>query len=249
MRWISITAIGSTPANGSSSRMKRGCVASARAISTRRRSPPDSAGAGEARSFSIDRSRSSPSSSSSITGFFSGRPSASTCSSSTARMFSSTVSLRKIDGSCGRYDRPRRERWWIGMRSTRRPSMRDLAGVGAHQADDHVEARRLAGAVRAEQADHLAAARPRGARPSTTRRAPYDLRRPRASRRWPPGSARGRRHGLASERGARCAAAPARSPRRWRRPPPRPRRRCPRAASAPRGPGRPGWPPSASRRR
>jgi hypothetical protein len=49
MRWISITAIGSTPANGSSSRMKRGCVASARAISTRRRSPPDSAGAGESR--------------------------------------------------------------------------------------------------------------------------------------------------------------------------------------------------------
>ena len=46
MRWISITAIGSTPANGSSSRMKRGCVASARAISTRRRSPPESASAG-----------------------------------------------------------------------------------------------------------------------------------------------------------------------------------------------------------
>ena len=53
MRWISITAIGSMPANGSSSRMKRGCVASARAISTRRRSPPDSAGAGESRSWSI----------------------------------------------------------------------------------------------------------------------------------------------------------------------------------------------------
>jgi len=53
MRWISITAIGSTPANGSSSRMKRGWVASALAISTRRRSPPDSDGAGESRSFSI----------------------------------------------------------------------------------------------------------------------------------------------------------------------------------------------------
>jgi len=33
---------GSTPANGSSSSMKRGSAASARAISTRRRSPPDS---------------------------------------------------------------------------------------------------------------------------------------------------------------------------------------------------------------
>ena len=42
MLWMSSTAIGSTPANGSSSRMKRGSVASARAISTRRRSPPDS---------------------------------------------------------------------------------------------------------------------------------------------------------------------------------------------------------------
>ena len=44
--WMSSTAIGSTPANGSSSRMKRGRVASARAISTRRRSPPDSDSAG-----------------------------------------------------------------------------------------------------------------------------------------------------------------------------------------------------------
>src|SRR6218665_1562173 len=50
IRWISITAMGSMPAKGSSSRMKRGCVASARAISTRRRSPPDKASAAEARS-------------------------------------------------------------------------------------------------------------------------------------------------------------------------------------------------------
>ena len=41
MRWMSSTEIGSTPANGSSSRMKLGSAASARAISTRRRSPPD----------------------------------------------------------------------------------------------------------------------------------------------------------------------------------------------------------------
>src|SRR5260363_357588 len=39
--WISSTAIGSTPEKGSSSRMNLGFVASARAISTRRRSPPD----------------------------------------------------------------------------------------------------------------------------------------------------------------------------------------------------------------
>jgi len=42
MLWMSLTAIGSTPANGSSSRMKRGLAASARATSTLRRSPPDS---------------------------------------------------------------------------------------------------------------------------------------------------------------------------------------------------------------
>ena len=41
--WMSMTESGSTPANGSSSSTKRGSAASARAISTRRRSPPDSA--------------------------------------------------------------------------------------------------------------------------------------------------------------------------------------------------------------
>lgn len=40
MLWMSSTAIGSTPANGSSSRMNFGLMATARAISVRRRSPP-----------------------------------------------------------------------------------------------------------------------------------------------------------------------------------------------------------------
>ena len=123
MRWISITAIGSMPAKGSSSRMKRGCVASARAISTRRRSPPDSAGAGESCSFSMPSSCSRRPSCASMTDFDSGRPRSSTCSSSTARTFSSTVSLRKIEASCGRYDRPRRERLWIGSACTGWPSI------------------------------------------------------------------------------------------------------------------------------
>jgi hypothetical protein len=39
--WISATAIGSIPEKGSSSRMKEGEIARARAISARRRSPPD----------------------------------------------------------------------------------------------------------------------------------------------------------------------------------------------------------------
>ena len=62
IRWISSTAIGSTPANGSSSRMKRGRVASARAISTRRRSPPDSDSAVLVRRCAICRSPSNSSS-------------------------------------------------------------------------------------------------------------------------------------------------------------------------------------------
>ena len=40
--WMSCTAIGSTPANGSSSIMNFGSVTRARVISSRRRSPPDS---------------------------------------------------------------------------------------------------------------------------------------------------------------------------------------------------------------
>ena len=40
--WISATAMGSIPANGSSRSMKDGEVTSARAISARRRSPPES---------------------------------------------------------------------------------------------------------------------------------------------------------------------------------------------------------------
>ena len=53
---MSPTAIGSIPASGSSSRMKCGWVASARAISKRRRSPPDSAIAGARRKWLIENS-------------------------------------------------------------------------------------------------------------------------------------------------------------------------------------------------
>ena len=42
MDWISDTAMGSTPANGSSNKINDGFSDSARAISTRRFSPPDS---------------------------------------------------------------------------------------------------------------------------------------------------------------------------------------------------------------
>ncbi len=158
MRWISITAIGSTPANGSSSRMKRGCVASARAISTRRRSPPDSAGAGESRSFSMLRSRSSCSSRRSISALRSARPSAPSCSSSTARMFSCDRQLAK-DRRFLRQVRQAQPRALVDRLALHRLAVdADLAGVGAHQADHHVEGRGLAGAVGPEQPDHFAGA-------------------------------------------------------------------------------------------
>ncbi len=37
-------------------------------------------------------------------------------------MFSSTVSLRNTDASCGRYDSPSRARRWIGSRLIDEPS-------------------------------------------------------------------------------------------------------------------------------
>jgi RNA polymerase sigma-54 factor len=64
--------------------------------------PPDKASAGESRRWSTRRSCSRSVSRLSISARGSGRPSASRCSSSTARTFCSTVSLRKIDASCGR---------------------------------------------------------------------------------------------------------------------------------------------------
>src|SRR4030095_7233452 len=44
--WMSVTAIGSMPANGSSRSMNFGAITSARVISARRRSPPHSVAAG-----------------------------------------------------------------------------------------------------------------------------------------------------------------------------------------------------------
>src|SRR6185369_2493253 len=88
--------------------MKRGWVASARAISTRRRSPPDKATAGESRRWSTRRS----------------------CSSEVRRFSISVRDRLAVDG--------------------------DFAGVGAYQANDHVERSRLARAIGPEQPDNLA---------------------------------------------------------------------------------------------
>ena len=148
---ISPTAIGSMPASGSSSRMKDGCVASARAISTRRRSPPESAMAGALRRWVMPNSASN----------------------------SSTMASRRpcigFDQFRGRADvfldrQPAEDRGFLRQiadaeaRAAIHRQLRDVvtveldrAVIGRDEAGDHVEAGGLAGAVGAQQAHHLAA--------------------------------------------------------------------------------------------
>ena len=102
---ISFTAIGSMPANGSSSKMNLGSFASARAISTRLRSPPDNAVAGLRRNAVIENSSSQESSF-----FFRFFLSGST-TSKIAIMFCSTVRPRNTLFSWGKYPICRRARW------------------------------------------------------------------------------------------------------------------------------------------
>ena len=94
--WMSETAIGSMPANGSSSRMNFGDTTRARVISARRRSPPDRVCAGAcATGVRFSSARSCPS--------LARRDDASpSIVSRMAMMFCSTVRPRKIDASCGR---------------------------------------------------------------------------------------------------------------------------------------------------
>jgi hypothetical protein len=94
--WMSITAIGSMPENGSSSSMNLGSRTSARVISTRRRSPPESA---SPRNPALPWR---PSSASSASRRSRRRPRSGSTVSRIAATFSATVSRRKIDGSCGR---------------------------------------------------------------------------------------------------------------------------------------------------
>ena len=102
---ISFTAIGSMPANGSSSNMNFGSFANARAISTRRRSPPDSAVAGLRRRDDIENSSNRASS------FFWRFFLLGSTTSRIAIMFCSTVRPRKTLFSWGRYPMCRRARW------------------------------------------------------------------------------------------------------------------------------------------
>ncbi len=140
------------PANGSSSSMNDGEMTRARVISSRRRSPPDSENA------LFFARRAMPSSSRSAPSRLRRCSAPRSSVSRMARMFCSTVSLRKI----GRFLRQVAD---AAPRALvhRQPGevltvQEHLAAVGMLQADDHVKARRLAGAVRPEQADDLAGA-------------------------------------------------------------------------------------------
>ena len=148
MSWIEI---GSMPAKGSSSSMIEGLAASARAISQRRRSPPDSAMAGASRSRSIWNS-------------------ASNCSSrSCARLLVGLGDLEHghdvlADGEAAEDRGLLRQIAEAedgaavhGQAGNVLAVEQDAAAVGLHQAHDRIEAGGLAGAVGAEQAEHLAA--------------------------------------------------------------------------------------------
>ena len=148
--WMSVTAIGSMPANGSSSRMNFGEMTSARVISARRRSPPDSVWAGDCASGVRFSSASS--------------------SRSRARRVGAVEPHRLEDRQDVLLDRQAAEDRRLLRQvadALARPDVHRIVGdvvaveldaprVGRGQADRHVERRGLAGAVRAEQADDFA---------------------------------------------------------------------------------------------
>jgi len=139
----------SMPANGSSSSMNAGLPASARAISQRRRSPPDSEMDGALRSRAMSNSSSSRSS-------WRSRAALSRSTTSSTRECVLDIQaaengrlLRQIADAEPRALVHRQRRDVL-------PVERDDALVGLHQSGDHVEHGGLAGAVGAEQPDRLA---------------------------------------------------------------------------------------------
>ena len=138
------------PANGSSSSMNFGEMTSARVISTRRRSPPDRVYAGALASGV--------------------RPSSASSSRSRVRPRRAVERERLEDREDVLLDRqPAEDRGLLRQvadalaRADVHRIVGDVvaveehaAGIGRRQADDHRERRRLAGAVRPEQADDFA---------------------------------------------------------------------------------------------
>src|SRR6202165_3381216 len=151
MRWMSSTAIGSTPANGSSRRMDAGLVAGGRALSRRGGPPPrkrDRRVLAQMRDVEVleqlDQARLDLAGLESLQledrlhVFFHGQAA------------EHRILLRQIGDAqaCAAVDRQVREFGGVEV---------DAAGVDRYETDDHVEAGGLARAVGAEQPDHLAA--------------------------------------------------------------------------------------------
>ncbi len=143
------------PAKGSSSRMKRGLVARARAISTRRRSPPDSASDGDLRRCSTRSSCSRLVSCCSISAARQRLAGCVCCSSSTARTLSSHIQLAK-DRRFLRQVRQAQARALVDGHIAHRVAVdQHVPAVAAHQAHNHVKRGGFASAVGAQQAHHL----------------------------------------------------------------------------------------------
>ena len=123
--FMSATAIGSIPANGSSRRRNFGSIARERAISVLLRSPPESV---NAYCFLILPIENSSISSSSLSFFFSRLRSR--LVSRTDQIFSSTVSFLNTEGSCGRYEIPSRALLYIGREVSRLSSRKISPAVG-----------------------------------------------------------------------------------------------------------------------
>ncbi len=149
--WMSSTAIGSTPANGSSSRMKAGRVPSARAISS---APPlaarqrDRGVLAQVRDVQVLQQLVEPRLD--LAGpealQLEHRPHVLLHGEAAEHR----VLLRQVGDPQARAAVDRQVGELVAVEV-------DRARVHRHQAHDHVEAGRLAGAVGAEQADHLAA--------------------------------------------------------------------------------------------
>ena len=148
---ISLSAIGSMPANGSSRKMNCGLQASARAISTRRRSPPESATAGvspDVLDGKLLEQRLQDRLAPLAEGLPPPRARRGCCLRRSGR---GTPTAPATDSRC---------RGVPGGTSAGGDVAAvegDAAFVRRQQAGDHVEAGGLAGAVRPQQAHHLAA--------------------------------------------------------------------------------------------
>ena len=194
----------SRPAAGSSSSSTAGSVTSARAMPTRRETPW---GSEDGRSSSTPP-RPNSSTSSSTSGVAVRRPGRTRStryrqpdwSSAATSRLSRTVSSSNSSTACHERTIPARARRSTDQPSMGAPSKRDRARSGRREAGDDVEQRRLPGAVRSDEPDHLARLdlEADGVEGDDAAEGDGDVVRPRG---WRPGAGAGPRPAAASGRG------------------------------------------------